>query len=135
MQEHVHEGGHLPKRAIAKNVGHPPRKVRRLTNAIKGRTVDEALAILQFLPNAPARDVYGVVKSAAANWENFYDIDADQLWVIEAVADEGLKLKRFRARSHGRSSRILRRTTHITVTVSDNAADIPRGARNARKRQ
>src|SRR5579859_4183817 len=122
----------MQTRAIAKNVGHPPRKVRRVTDAIKGRRVSEALAILEFLPNMPARDVYKVVASAAANAENNYSMNPDELWVINALADEGVTIKRFRARSHGRASRILRRSTHITVYVSDDPADIPLGARQRR---
>ena len=116
-------------------MGHPPRKVRRVTDAIKGRRVSEALAILKFLPNMPARDVYKVVASAAANAENNYSMDPDELWVVNALADEGMKIKRFRARPHGRSSRILRRSTHITVYISDDPLDVPRKAReNARRR-
>jgi large subunit ribosomal protein L22 len=115
--------------AIAKNVGHPPRKVRRVTDAIKGRRVGEALAILKFLPNMPARDVYSVLASAIANAENNYSADPDDLWVINAIADEGVTIKRFRARSHGRASRIMRRSTHITVYVSDDPAEIPQGSR------
>jgi large subunit ribosomal protein L22 len=125
----------MQTRAIAKNVGHPPRKVRRVTDAIKGRRVSEALAILKFLPNMPARDVYKVVASAAANAENNYSMDPDELWVVNALADEGMKLKRMRARPHGRFSRILRRSTHITVYLSDDPNDVPRKAReNARRR-
>ena len=124
----------MQTRAIAKNVGHPPRKVRRVTDAIKGRRVSEALAILKFLPNMPARDVYKVVASAAANAENNYSMDPDELWVVNAQADAGMKIKRFRARPHGRSSRILRRSTHITFYVSDDPMDVPRKAReNARR--
>ena len=122
----------MQTRAIAKNVGHPPRKVRRVTDAIKGRRVTEALAILRFLPNSPARDVYGVVASASANAENNYAADPNDLWVINAIADEGVTIKRFRARPHGRASRIMRRTTHITVYVSDDPADIPQGVRDRR---
>jgi large subunit ribosomal protein L22 len=121
--------------ATAKNTPHPPRKVRRVTDAIRGRRVSEALAILKFLPNAPARDVYNVVASAAANAENNYSLDPDELWVVHAIANEGFKLKRYRARSHGRSSKIMRRSTHITVTVTNDPADIPQGARNAHKRR
>jgi large subunit ribosomal protein L22 len=122
-------------RAIAKNVGHPPRKVRRVTDAIKGRRVSEALAILQFLPNMPARDVYKVVASAAANAENNYSMDPDELWITNALADEGVTARRFRARPHGRASRILRRSTHITVYISDDPTEIPRKSRaNARRR-
>ena len=119
----------MQTRAIAKNVGHPSRKVRRVTDAIKGRRVSEALAILKFRPNTPARDVYGVVASAAANAENNYSMDPDELWVINAIADEGRKQRGFRARPHGRASRIYRRSTHITVYVSDNPADVPLGVR------
>ena len=121
--------------ATAMNVGHPPRKVRRVTDAIKGRRVSEALAILQFLTNTPARDVYTVLASAAANAENNYSLDPDELWVVNAIANEGFKVKRFRARSHGRSSRILRRSTHITVTVTNDPADIPQAVRKAARRQ
>jgi large subunit ribosomal protein L22 len=122
----------MQTRAIARNVGHPPRKVRRVTEAIKGRSVPEALAILKFLPNVPARDVYQVVASAAANAENNYSADPAELWVIDALADEARSLKRFRVRSHGRGSRIIRRTTHITVLVSDDPADLPRSHRHGR---
>ena len=100
-----------------------------MTDAIRGRRVSEALAILQFLPNSPATDVRNVVASAAANAENNYSMDPDELWVINAIADEGLKLKRFRARPHGRATRIMRRSTHITVYVSDDPADIPQSIR------
>jgi large subunit ribosomal protein L22 len=124
----------MQTRAIAKNIGHPARKVRRVTDAIRGRPVSEALAILKFLPNAPARDVYSVVASAAANAENNYSMDPDELWVANAIVDEGFTLKRFRARPHGRASRIMRRSSHITVYVTDDSADIPQKARrNARR--
>jgi large subunit ribosomal protein L22 len=122
----------MQTRAIAKNLGHPPRKVRRVTDAIKGRRVSEALAILKFLPNMPARDVYKVVASAAANAENNYSMDPDELWVINAIADEAPTLKRFRARPHGRASRINRRSTHVTVYVSDDPADLPNSVRSRR---
>src|SRR5215469_13094412 len=122
----------MQTRAIAKNLGHPPRKVRRVTDAIKGRRVSEALAILKFLPNMPARDVYKVVASAAANAENNYTMDPDELWVINAIADEAPTLKRFRARPHGRASRINRRSTHVTVYVSDDPADLPKSVRRRR---
>ena len=116
-------------RAIAKNVGHPPRKVRRVTEAIKGKRVDEALAILKFVPNAPARAVSKVVASAAANAETNYQIDPETLWVVNATADEAPMRKKFRARPHGRASRILMRSTHITVFVSDDRADLPNNVR------
>lgn len=125
----------MQTRAIAKNVGHPPRKVRRVTDAIRGRRVSEALAILKFLPNTPARDVYKTVASAAANAENNYAMDPDELWVVNAIVDEGVTIKRSRARPHGRYSAIMRRSSHITVTVSDDRTDVPRQARASARRQ
>jgi large subunit ribosomal protein L22 len=103
-----------------------------VTEAIKGRRVSEALAILQFLPNMPARDVYKVVASAAANAENNYEADPDALWVTNAIVDEGESVSRWRIRPHGRSSRIKRRSSHITVYVSDNPEDLPAKARRHR---
>jgi large subunit ribosomal protein L22 len=115
--------------AVAKNIGHPPRKVRRVTEAIKGRSATEALAILRFIPNAPARAVYAAVASAVANAENNYSLDPQRLWVVNVLADEGPTTKRFRARPHGRASTIMRRSTHVTVYVSDDPNDLPRKAR------
>jgi large subunit ribosomal protein L22 len=117
-------------RAVSRNIGHPPRKVRLVTEAIKGKRLNQALAILQFVPNAPARAVSKVVASAAANAENNYQIDPRDLWVVNAVADEAPTVKRFRARPHGRSTRILRRSTHITVYVSDDPEDLPKSIRH-----
>lgn len=119
----------MQTRAIARDVGHPPRKVRRVTEAIKGRRVSEALAILKFLPNAPARAVSKVVASAAANAENNYQIDPEDLYVVNAIADEAATRKKFRARPHGRASRIMMRSTHITVYVSNDRDDLPRSVR------
>jgi large subunit ribosomal protein L22 len=127
--------------AIMKNCEHPPRKVRRVTDAIRGRRVNEALAILRFLPNTPAQDVYTTLASAAANAEyqanerNDTSFDPNELWVVNAIADEGMKIKRFRARSHGRTSRIMRRNTHVTVIITDDPTDIGQRARRSAQRR
>src|SRR5215469_4952153 len=113
-------------RAIAKNVGVPPRKMRLVTNAVKGRQVNDALAILQFLPNAGAIPVSKVVASAAANAENNYNLDPDELYILNILADDGPSMKRFKARSHGRIAPIKRRSCHVTVIVSDDPADAGR---------
>jgi large subunit ribosomal protein L22 len=113
-------------RAIARNVGHPPRKVRRVTEAIKGKPVDQALALLQFIPNTPARDVGKALASAVANAENNYQIDPRTLFVANAYVDEAPTRKKFRARPHGRASRIMMRSSHITVMVSNDRADRPK---------
>ena len=113
-------------RAIARNVGHPPRKVRRVTEAIKGKRVDEALALLQFIPNTPARAVGKTLASAIANAENNYQLDPRTLFVANAIVDEAASRKKFRARPHGRASRIIMRSSHITVMVSDDRNDRPK---------
>jgi large subunit ribosomal protein L22 len=113
-------------RAIVKNIGIPPRKVRLVTNAVKGLRVNEALAVLQFLPNASATPVSKVVASAAANAENNYNLDPNQLYILNIIADEGLSFDRVKPRSHGRVGRIKRRQSHVTVIVSDDPADAGR---------
>lgn len=110
-------------RAIAKNIGIPPRKMRLVTDAVKGMRVNEALAYLRFIPNAGAKPVRTVIASAAANAENNYNLDPDDLYILNIVTDESFRLKRFRARPHGRVGRILRRFSHVTVIVSDDPAD------------
>lgn len=113
-------------RAIAKDIGISPRKMRLVTNAVKGLSVNEALAYLQFMPNAGARPVSKVVASAAANAENNYNLDPDQLFILNIVADDSFRAKRVKARPHGRAARILRRFCHVTVVVSDDRSDLVR---------
>jgi large subunit ribosomal protein L22 len=105
--------------ATAKYVRISPRKVRLVANLIVGRPVEEAAAILRFTPNAAARDVAKVLRSATANAENNYNLTADELRVVSAVANEGPTLKRIRPRAQGRAFQILKRTSHITVSVAD----------------
>jgi len=111
-------------RAIARDIGISPRKMRLVTNAVKGLRVNEALAILQFLPNAGAKPVSTVIASAAANAENNYNLNPDDLYILNIVADDSFRIKRVKPRSHGRMARIQRRFCHVTVVVSDDRADI-----------
>jgi large subunit ribosomal protein L22 len=105
--------------ATAKYVRISPRKVRLVTDLIVGRPVDEAAAILRFMPNAAARDVAKVLRSATANAENNFNLTADDLHVESAIANEGPTLKRIRPRAQGRAFQILKRTSHITISVAD----------------
>lgn len=105
--------------AKGKNVRTSPRKVRIILNPIKGRTIDEAVAILQNLPMPVARKVEKIVKSAAANAENNYDLPVTTLRVKNAFADEGIRLGRMRAGPRGRAKPWTRRYSHITVIVED----------------
>lgn len=110
-------------RAIARNIGIPPRKMRLVTNAVKGLRVNEALAYLQFIPNAGALPVSKVVSSAAANAENNYNLDPDSLYILNIMTDDSFRIKRIKPRSHGRVARMLHRYCHVTVIVSDDPAD------------
>jgi large subunit ribosomal protein L22 len=113
-------------RAIAKDIGVSPRKMRLVTNAVKGLRVNEALAILQFLPKAGAEPVSKVIASAAANAENNYNLNPDNLYILNIVTDESFRIKRIKPRSHGRVARILRRFSHVSVIVSDDPTDAGR---------
>ena len=106
-------------KAVAKNTGVPPRKARLYINMVRGRKVEEALAILKFTPSPAAKVVAKVVKSAAANAENNYQMDPADLKVARIVADDAPTMKRFRARSRGRANPILKRSSHITVIVAE----------------
>jgi len=123
-------------RAVARYVHMSPTKVRRVVALIKDRSVQEALDILRFSPQAAAQPLFKVVASAAANAENNLDLDRDTLVVAAAYADEGPTLKRIRPRAQGRAYRIRKRTSHITVEVESqpDAKKTGRGARGAKGR-
>jgi large subunit ribosomal protein L22 len=105
--------------AKGKNVRTAPRKVRLILNPLKGRTIDEAVAILQNLPMPVARKVEKIVKSAAANAENNYNLSVNELRIKNAFADEGVRLDRYRAGPRGKVKPWTRRYSHITVVVED----------------
>jgi large subunit ribosomal protein L22 len=110
-------------RAVAKNVRRSPQRVRLVADAVRGRPVNEALAILSLMPQRAARDVYKVVKSAAANAENNFEFDINELYLHRIYVDEGPTLKRFKARSHGRVAPRLRRSSRITAVVQEKGAE------------
>jgi len=101
-----------------------PQKVRQVVDLIRGRQVDQALAILRLTPRAAAREVFKVLKSAVANAENNYMLSREDLFVTRVSADEGPRLKRFRPRARGRADRILKRTSHVTVVLDEYEASV-----------
>jgi len=105
-------------RAIAKDTGISPTKVRPIVDMIRGKGVDEALTILKFTPSPTARVVAKVVKSAAANAENNFHKPPD-LRIVGIFVDGARTLKRFRPRARGRANPILKRSSHITVVVAE----------------
>ena len=108
-------------KAIAKHVRISPQKVRKLIGVIKGKPVETGLAILKFMPQRSATIVEKVVRSAVANADQNPDIDIDSMVIRNTTADQGPMLKRFRARARGRAARILKRSAHITVILSEDS--------------
>jgi large subunit ribosomal protein L22 len=106
-------------KAVAKDTGISPRKVRPLVDMVRGKRVEEALALLRFSPTPTAQVVAKVVKSASANAENNFQMDPADLRIVSIFADEARTLKRFRPRARGRAAPILKRSSHITVIVAE----------------
>lgn len=111
----------MEAKAIARHVRVTPRKARRMVDLIRGKKATEAITILKFAPQDASLPVRKVLESAIANarvkaGEPFREND---LVVKETYVDEGVTLKRFRARAQGRAARINKRTSHITVVVAN----------------
>ncbi|EKN65162.1 50S ribosomal protein L22 [Schinkia azotoformans LMG 9581] len=106
-------------KSIARTVRIAPRKARMVIDLIRGKQVGEAIAILRHTPKTVSPVIEKVLKSAIANAEHNYEMDVNNLVVSQAFVDEGPTLKRFRPRAQGRASAINKRTSHITVVVSE----------------
>jgi len=106
-------------KATAKFVRISPRKVRVVVDLIRGKKIQEALAILRYTPKRASEAITKVLKSAAANAEHNQQANQDELFVAAAYVDQGPTLKRFQARAMGRADVLRKRTSHITVVVGD----------------
>jgi len=104
-------------RAVAKYVRVSPRKAQIVVDLIRGKKVDDALAILMYTPKSAAPVVEKLLNSAIANAENNLEMDRGSLYVAEVYANQGPTLKRYWARSHGRADMIKKRTSHITIVL------------------
>ena len=107
--------------AIARYVRISSRKVKIVIDLIRGKSVKEAEAILQYTPKAATEPVLKLLKSAVANAENNLELNSDDLYVAEVFANQGPTLLRYRPRAHGRASRIRKRTSHITIVLDQQA--------------
>ncbi len=105
--------------ATLKFIKHSPRKVRLVVNAVRGKQVDDALAMLRYMPQHSARDVAAVVASARANAENNLLLSPETLYIKAIAANEAPRMKRYAARAKGKGDKIIKRMTHVTVTVED----------------
>ena len=106
-------------KAVTRYVRISPRKVRLVTELVNGKPAEEALTILKFLPKKAARLVGKTLQSAVANAEQNPNIDVDTLYIKRIFVDEGPSMKRWRARAMGRATRILKRTSHITIVLDE----------------
>ena len=105
--------------ATAKYIRISSRKVKVVIDLIRGKSVDEAEAILMYTPKAASEPTLKLLRSAIANAENNLDMDRETLYVAEVFADQGPTLRRYRPRSRGSASRIRKRTSHITIILDE----------------
>jgi len=111
-------------RAHARFIRQSPYKVRRVLDLVRGLPVEEAEQVLRFTSRAAAEPISKVLRSAVANAEHNHALDADELFIAEAFADEGPTLRRFQPRARGRATRIRKRTSHITIAVAERAREV-----------
>ena len=106
-------------RARARYVRTAPRKARLVMDHIRGRDVEQARAMLDHAPRAVSVDILKLLNSAVANAESNYELGADELRIARAFVDEGPTIKRYRPRALGRATRILKRTSHMTIELTN----------------
>ena len=109
----------MEAKAVAKYVRMSPIKLQPVVSLVRGKDLEEALNILKFTPGRGAEAVEKVVKSAAANAENNHSMHPDNLYVAEVYAHKGPTMKRWQAGSKGRAFPILKRSSHIGVTLRE----------------
>lgn len=109
----------MEAKAIAKYVRMSPSKLKPVADLVRGKDLNEALTILKFTPVKGAELIEKVVMSAAANAENNFDMNPDDLYVAEVFANQGPTMKRYRAGAQGRASMIFKRSSHIGVTLKE----------------
>ncbi len=120
--------------AVARFARVTPMKARRVVDMVRGAPVDDALATLRFAPQAASETVYKVLESAVANATTTEGLERNSLVVTAALVDEGPTMKRFRPRAQGRASRILKRSSHITLVVQPVASVKPAANKSSAKK-
>lgn len=109
----------METRAVTRHLRISPRKARLVIDMIRGKSVGDALKILDFTPRKAARLVTKTLKAVVANAESTQNVDVDQLYVKTVAVDEGVTIKRFLPRAHGRATPIRKRTAHLTIVVDE----------------
>jgi large subunit ribosomal protein L22 len=115
----------MEAKAVAKYVRMSSSKLKPVTDLVRGKDLNEALTILKFTPGKGSELVEKVVQSAAANAENNHEMNLDDLYVAEINANQGPTMKRWRAGAQGRAGMILKRTSHIYVTLKEKESKKP----------
>lgn len=113
----------MEAKAVAKYIRMSPSKLKPIADLVRGKNLDEALTILKFTPGKGSEIVEKVVLSAAANAENNFDMNRDELYVAEVYANQGPTMKRWRAGARGSASKILKRSSHVGVTLKERNAE------------
>jgi large subunit ribosomal protein L22 len=111
-------------KAVAKQIGASPKRLKPILDLVRGRPVDDAVDTLNLLTSPWAKSVAKVVQSAAANAENNMYMNRDSLRIVQITADQAPPLKRYRPRARGRIGRITKRSSHITVVVDEAEEEI-----------
>ena len=106
-------------KAVAKYLRMSPTKLAPVADLVRGKDLTEALTILKFTSGKSAELVEKVVQSAAANAENNFELNPDNLFVSEILVNQGPTMKRWRAGAQGRAGKILKRSSHISVTLKE----------------
>jgi large subunit ribosomal protein L22 len=109
----------MEAKAIAKTIRITPRKARLVVDLVRGKKVEEALAILANTNKSASKVVTKVIKSAVANAVNNHSMSSNDLYIKEIYANDGVRMKRFMTRAKGGASGLVKRTCHITVVVAD----------------
>lgn len=110
----------METKAVAKYLRISPQKARLVADIVRGMNAENAVTTLRFMPKKAARIIRKVLESAVANADQLEAVDVDTLYVKEIIVDGGPMLKRFSPRAQGRATRILKRTSHITVVVAES---------------
>jgi large subunit ribosomal protein L22 len=109
----------MEARAVGKYIRISPQKARIVADVVRGMNVDQAITTLKFMPKKGARILRKVVESAVANAAQDDQLDVDSLFIKKIFIDGGPSLKRIRPRAMGRATRIIKRTSHITVILDE----------------
>jgi large subunit ribosomal protein L22 len=113
----------MESRASTRHVGVSPQKARLVVDLIRGKRVEEAIGVLEFNAKRVSKVVAKTLKSAIANAESAHNVDVDTLYVKAAWVDGAQTQKRFLPRAHGRATRIIKRSSHVTVVVDERKKD------------